>query len=160
MAALSADNRVKLEWSAVIAGDGELPKFRGHREQAGSMDKISLPGWLSQREAAEAYAAANIFVLPSHEEGLSIALLEAMAHGLAIVATPVGAHGEVIEDGKNGLLVRPGDPAALTAALRRVIDDADLRRRLGRAARARFEEKYQIARTAALFRATYQEAMA
>lgn len=158
--ALSSDDLANLAWTAVIAGDGEMPELRGYRENAPAMAKTSFPGWLSSSEAEHAYAAANVFVLPSHDEGLSIALLEAMAHGLAIVATPVGAHGEVIEDGENGLLVPPGDPMALAAALRRVIDDEALRQRLGQAARNRFLEKYHIDRTAERFRATYKEAMA
>ena len=158
--ALSGADLACLEWSAVIAGNGDLPEMDSHLENAALMSRTAFPGWLSSARAGQAYATANVFVLPSHDEGLSLALLEAMAHGLAIVATPVGAHAEVIDNGKNGLLVPPGDGAALAAALRQIITDKALRRRLGQAARDSFLAKYDIARTADLLRATYIEVMA
>jgi glycosyltransferase involved in cell wall biosynthesis len=156
--ALSGEALSHLQWSAVIAGDGNLPEIRRHQEDAALMSKTIFPGWLSSAQVNQAYSKANIFVLPSHIEGLSIALLEAMAHGLAIVATPVGAHAEVIENGKNGLLVPPGDSTALAAALHQVISDKALRRRLGKAARERFMQKYHICRTAEALRSIYIEA--
>ena len=66
----------------------------------------------------------------------STAMLEAMAWGLAPVVTPVGAIGEIVRDGANGLLVQPGDIAGLSAALNTILTDDDLRRRLGAQARA------------------------
>lgn len=83
------------------------------------------------------YAAADVFVLPSHWEGLSNALLEAMACGVAPVATAVGGNGDAILDGQTGLLVPPGDATAMAAALARCLADPGLRARLGRAARQR-----------------------
>ena len=160
LAALGSDDLAPLAWSAVIAGDGELPDMRRYRENAALMARVTFPGWLSSAQAGQAYAAANIFVLPSYLEGLSIALLEAMAQGLAVVATPVGAHSEVISDGENGLLVPPGDAAALIAALRRLITDEALRQRLGHAARERYKARYDIALTSERVRAIYFEAMA
>jgi glycosyltransferase involved in cell wall biosynthesis len=81
------------------------------------------------------YQAADIFCLPSHGEGMSNALLEALASGLPVVATPVGGHAEVVEPGVNGQLVQVGDVPALTAALRALLDDPVLRERMGHSAR-------------------------
>jgi len=67
-------------------------------------------------------------------------LLEAMAHGRAVVATPVGGIPSLVEDGATGLLVSPGDPEALREAIERLLAAPDLRRRLGEAARARVSE--------------------
>jgi glycosyltransferase involved in cell wall biosynthesis len=78
-----------------------------------------------------------VFVLPSRFEGLSIALLEAMALGRAVVATRVGGSPEVIEDGESGILVRAGDPRALAEAIRSLLDDPARRARMGQAARRR-----------------------
>jgi glycosyltransferase involved in cell wall biosynthesis len=71
-------------------------------------------------------------------------ILEAFAHGIAVVATPVGAVPEVIEDGRNGLLIPVGDVDALAHALRRLIEDPLMRARLGEAARRDHAERYEI----------------
>jgi glycosyltransferase involved in cell wall biosynthesis len=78
--------------------------------------------------------------MASRAEGLPNVLLEAMAHGKAVVTTPVGGIPTVVEDGKTGLLVPTDDPVALREALERLLADADLRRRLGEAARQRVIE--------------------
>jgi glycosyltransferase involved in cell wall biosynthesis len=84
--------------------------------------------------------AADVFVLPAISEGLPMALLEAMAYGLAIVATEVGGVPDVVSDDSQGLLVPPRDPVALAAALGRIGEDVAMRVRLGAAAKERSEE--------------------
>jgi glycosyltransferase involved in cell wall biosynthesis len=88
--------------------------------------------------------AADIFVLPSHSEGMSNALLEAMACGLPSIATRVGAAETMIEHGHNGVLVEPGDPDKLARALDRLIEDPDSRRRMGLAAAASVRSRFDI----------------
>jgi glycosyltransferase involved in cell wall biosynthesis len=94
-------------------------------------------------EKRAAFESADIFVLPSYTEGFSMAVLEAMSYGLPIVATRVGALQEILQDGEHGFLVPPRDPVALATALRRLIEDAGLRRRIGesnaRNARAQYD---------------------
>ena len=89
-----------------------------------------------------------------------MAVLEAMAAGLAVVTTPVGAIPDAIQDGQTGLLVPPGDAAALAEALARLIADPALRRRLGLQARARFAADFSIdayvLRLAAIYAAALQ----
>jgi glycosyltransferase involved in cell wall biosynthesis len=160
VAALSNDELADLDWTAMIAGGGDASLPGQDPLKAKLSARITYPGWLSPDEARQAYLDADIFVLPSHLEGLSIALLEAMAHGIAVVATPVGAHGDVIRDGENGLLVPPGDIPALRGALHRVISDQALRRNLGRAARDSFIAQYHIARTAEQLCAVYDDVLA
>lgn len=98
---------------------------------------VEWGGWLDADAKREAFRSASIFVLPSISEGLPMALLEAMAWGRAIVATSMGGVLDLIEDGVEGLLVRPGDPTELAAALRRLLGDPDLRRRLAESAERR-----------------------
>jgi glycosyltransferase involved in cell wall biosynthesis len=88
--------------------------------------------------------AADLFVLPSAAEGLSNALLEALATGLPAVATKVGGAGDLIAHGQNGWLIPPNAPAALGEALQRLLADAALRGRLGCAARQSVAEKYAL----------------
>ncbi len=91
--------------------------------------------------------AADVFLLPSRAEGLSNALLEAMACGLACVATPVSGSAALLEDGR-GILAPAGDPTAWASELRRLGGDADLRARLGNAARAYVSAQYSLEATA------------
>lgn len=114
-----------------LAGPGEAP--------AGLPDGVAWLGWLQAPERDALLAEGAAFVLPSLSEGMPIALLEAMANGLPIVATRVGAIPDLIEDGVDGVLVEPGDPAGLAAALAEVLADGERRVALGVAARERAE---------------------
>ena len=96
--------------------------------------------FLGQRDdIPDLLAALDIFVLPSHSEGVSLALLEAMAAGLPVIATAVGGLPEVVTDGVNGLLIPPQDPEALAQALARLLDDPALAKKLGENARQHVE---------------------
>ena len=89
-----------------------------------------------------------------------MSLLEAMAHGLAIVTTPVGAHLETVQDGVEALLVPPGDSEALGLALARLIDDGALRARLGKAVRARYRGSFTADHYARGLAAIHRRALA
>jgi glycosyltransferase involved in cell wall biosynthesis len=93
---------------------------------------------------AEFYQAADVFVLPSHVEGMSNSLLEAMACGLPVVATSVGAAPEMVRDGVDGLLVPPRDPDALARALSRLLADRATRDALGASARETVMARYSL----------------
>jgi glycosyltransferase involved in cell wall biosynthesis len=142
--ALASPSLGALSWRATLAGGGPVDEFRAHAAALGLADRVAFPGWIDQSAASALCAAADILVLPSHAEGLAMSVLEGLAHGLAVVTTPVGAHAEVIEPERSGLFVPPGDAAALGAALARVIGDPTLRERLGAAARQRFIDRFDI----------------
>jgi glycosyltransferase involved in cell wall biosynthesis len=92
---------------------------------------------------------ADVFVLPTyHAEGLPYALLESMAAGLAVIATPVGAIGDLIEDGSNGLLVEPRSAPAIAAAIHRLASDRAALAKMSAAARATIVARYSIGRLA------------
>lgn len=120
-----------------LAGPGELPP-QGEALLAAEPG-LEWAGWLGPEEKDALLREAEVLVMPSRSEGLPMALLEAMAYGMAAVATRVGGIPEVVDDGADGLLVPPEDPAALVAALGKLAADPELRRRLGTAARARAE---------------------
>jgi glycosyltransferase involved in cell wall biosynthesis len=105
---------------------------------------VHFPGWVDEAGVKALSAKADILVLPSHAEGLAMAVLEGLSYGLVVITTPVGAHTEVIEPGVSGILVPPGDVAALAEALAYVIDDEGLRERLGSGARQRFLDKFDV----------------
>ncbi len=99
----------------------------------------------------------DVFFQPSLWEAMSIAVLEAMAAGRAIVATRVGENRHVIEHGIDGLLAEPGDLDGMTKALARVVGDADLRRRLGDAAAKKASEQFTVDHMARAYERMYLE---
>ena len=122
-----------------IAGDGELASL-----VCDAGNNVRYVGYIAQPEAY--LAALDVYVQASHSEGLSLALLEAMRAGKAIVATDVGATRDAVTDGESALIVPAGRPAALRDALMRLRDDPVLRAKLGDAARAAFDREFRIER--------------
>jgi glycosyltransferase involved in cell wall biosynthesis len=114
----------------------------------------------AEERLALAYAAADVFALPTLAENLPNTALEALACGTPTVASDVGGIGDAIRDGETGLLVSPGDPAALASGLDRVLADAELAARLGATGRAVAEREYGAGREAADFAALYEELLA
>ena len=120
----------------VLVGHGPLEEdLRRRTDELGLGETVVFTGF--REDARRVMTAFDVFTLSSTFEGLPIALLEAMANGLPAVVTSVGGNPEVVEDGRDGMLVPPGDPAALAGALVRVLSDPEERRRLGEAARTR-----------------------
>jgi glycosyltransferase involved in cell wall biosynthesis len=118
-----------------IAGPGEPPA-----RLAAVNGRATWLGWLDADAKARALREADIFLMPSTSEGLPVALLEAMAYGKPIVATRVGGIPDVLADGTEGMLVPPGDVAALADAVATLVGDPDRAWRLGRAAKERVAE--------------------
>jgi glycosyltransferase involved in cell wall biosynthesis len=138
-----------------LAGDGPLrAELESEAARLRLADRVRFLG--VRRDRATLYAAMDVFVLPSRWEGLSLALVEAMGAGRAVVATDVGGNPEVVEDGRTGLLVPPVDAGALADALTRLSRDRLLRDSLGEAAatdaRSRFSIEQHVTRLAALYR--------
>ena len=94
----------------------------------------------------EILATFDVFVFPSLEEALGTAVLEAMAAGKAVVASRVGGIPEAVVDQETGLLVPPADSGALAEAVRKLLQDPDLRRQMGERGRLRIEEQFSINR--------------
>jgi glycosyltransferase involved in cell wall biosynthesis len=127
----------------VLAGDGEQrPSLERQASELGIAGRLRFLGALPRAEMAALYARADVFCLPSTYEGMPLAILEAMAHGLPVVATAVSGNPEAVEDGVSGLLVPPEDSERLAEALIRLLADADLRRELGEAGRARLAASF------------------
>lgn len=111
-----------------IAGKGHADKsVREFVIEKKIVDRVRFLGWIKGPELEEAYAQADIFVLPSWKEGMPNAMIEAMATRLAVVVTTVGNIPDFLTDEQQALLISPKDTDALTSALNRVINDRDLR---------------------------------
>lgn len=132
----------ELEGRAVlrVAGGGpELSRLRELVRRRGLGNRVELLGHVPLARLVAEYARADLFCLPSRQEGFGIVFLEAMAAGLPIVAARAAAAEELLGDGQCAVLVPPGDEAALAAALARLLGDAVERRRLGDMGRRRVE---------------------
>jgi len=121
----------------ILAGSGEVEQARKVAQTLDIEKQVEFPGWVNENLRNHLLARANIFVLPSYNEGLPMALLEAMSWELPVITTPVGGIPEVITHQENGLLVSPGDIEQLTEALQSLLTDASFRLALGIAARKR-----------------------
>jgi L-malate glycosyltransferase len=118
----------------LLAGEGpEKPNLRALARQLGLGDTVKFAGFVPDVESV--YAATDVFVFPSHQEPLAVAMLSAMAHGLPVVAFARGGNPEAIEDGRSGLLVNELNPTALAAAIARAISNPVEARCIGEAAR-------------------------
>ncbi len=140
--------------AVAIAGRGaEEDRLRALAAELGIADRVRLLGL--RDDVPRLLGAADVFVQPSRSEGLPLAVLEAMAAALPVVASRVGGIHEAVTEGETGLLVPPGEPAALAAALARVLGAADTGAAFGRAGRARAEQEFSVTRMAERYRALY-----
>jgi len=144
LAALSHPIMKALRWRAVLAGDGPVEDYRRQAAAMALSDRLEMPGWLDAGEAQALCARANILVLPSHAEGLAMAVIEGLAHGLAVVTTRVGAHEEVISDGETGVFVPVGDKDALAATLAKLVSDPEIRSHLSSKGRAHYLSHFSM----------------
>jgi glycosyltransferase involved in cell wall biosynthesis len=147
-------------WQATIAGDGNAAPYRAMLNWHCLQNRVTLPGWTGREETAALLAQADILVLPSYHEALPLAVVEALAAGVAVVTTPAGAIPEFLVDGVSALLVRPGDPAALAACILRLLDDAALRASIARAGQAVFRERLDITFIAGRLAGLYRDIVA
>ncbi len=123
-----------------LAGAGDLSPWRAELETLGNRVRM-FNRFLSEEETSLCFAETALVALPYRQASLSGVALLAAAHACAVVASRVGAIPETVEDGVTGLLVEPGDPAALAAAIVALLRDPERRRRMGRAALARARER-------------------
>jgi glycosyltransferase involved in cell wall biosynthesis len=132
-----------------VAGDGPL------------RDRVpGALGFVPHHALPPLYERAAVVAVPSHREGFGVACAEAMAFARPVVASAVGGLLDLVVDGETGLLVPPGDVPALREALERLLGDADLRRRLGEAGRARVQERFSWPAVTDATLAAYEDALA
>lgn len=139
----------------IAVGQGPLEdEIRQLHQELGLGDRFQLLGF--RRDIADLMAASDLFILGSAHEGLPVAIMEAFAAGLPVVATDVGGVPQQVRDGREGLLVAPKDPTALAGAVVRIAGDEDARARMARAAKLRSTD-YDIRRAVSEQERVYAE---
>jgi glycosyltransferase involved in cell wall biosynthesis len=145
LAALAELTRGGHTFRAVLAGSGPLLEdMRAVSSSLGLDGVVELPGTLDTAAVRCLLERAAVVCLVSSFEGMPGTLMEAMAMGVPVIGTDVGGTNELVVDGESGLLVPAYDPPALAAALARLLDDPDLRARLGVGGRQRMEERFSL----------------
>ncbi len=153
--ALPAVLRQAPDTELVLAGDGLRAALEELAQCLGVRHALRFPGWVDGEAKRKLLAAADVFVLPSYFEALPVGMLEAMAHGIAVVGTPVGGVPDLVEDGVHGLLVAPGQTEQLGAAILAALSDDGLRARLRAGAYARVAHGYAPAAVFGQLRSLY-----
>ncbi len=137
----------------VFAGDGETAALKAAARELG--DAVEVHSWVNAEQRNALLAQSDVFVLPSFQEGVPMAMLEAMACGLPVITTPVGGIPDVVTDGQEGLLIAPGDVEGLCRSMSVLVEDEAQRRQLGAQARQRaerFDVKLFAAELASMYR--------
>ncbi len=154
------DKHAGRELRFVFAGDGDdLTRLRRQVESLGIADRVALPGYVRGTSKLDLLRNASIFVLPSHDEGCPVAVLEAMAAGLPVVATRVGALGEILDPGVHGLLVDPHSSDQLRVAIEHLVSNAPIREAMGQANRDRAKEVFDVGHIFCKLESLYDEAL-
>jgi glycosyltransferase involved in cell wall biosynthesis len=137
--------------------DGEREEIAQARRTAEAVGGVHFPGIVTGQAKIDLFTRAGIFLLPSYNENLPIVVLEALAAGLPLVVTPVGALPEILTEGVNALFFEPGDVEGLAACVARLARDPALRARMGAANRDAFCRDYQPEAVLARIEALYNQ---
>jgi len=128
-----------------LVGDGpERDQLEEQARRLGIADKIVFAGWKTQEELRQLYQNSDICVLSSFAEGIPVVLMEAMASSVPCVAPRITGIPELIRDGIEGLLVTPSHTEELASAIRKMMDEPDLRRQMASLCRERIADKYEL----------------
>ena len=153
---LDVAQRLERPATFLMVGDGEMREALERAARArGLGDRVRFLGW--RRDLAAIYAATDVFAITSRNEGTPVALIEAMAAGVASVSTDVGGVRDVILDETMGIVVPSGDAAALAAAITELVDDPARRKRMGMEARRSVLARHTFARLTQQIAALYRE---
>jgi glycosyltransferase involved in cell wall biosynthesis len=149
-----------LDWEWHIAGDGpQLDVLKSRIQELGLADRVTFLGWQSREGLTGWYHRSNVFLFPSRHEGMPNAVLEAMSSGLPVVATRIAGSEELVLDGETGFLVPSENVDELREALRKILTDPELRKKMGSASRMRVEQNYTWKKVAEAYQTALEQAV-
>jgi phosphatidylinositol alpha-1,6-mannosyltransferase len=141
----------------LVGEGGERCRLESMASELGIRENVRFAGSVEHREIARYLQLSDVFVRPSRSEGLGSAFLEAMACGVPVVGTPVGGIVDFLRDGENGLFCEPNRPETIADTVLRLLNDADLAKRLSHTGRRLVERDYTWDRVAERIGGIYEE---
>lgn len=139
-----------------FAGTGEIDRAKRLANELGIATSVDFLGWIKKEDRSGVYGSADVFCLPSYNEGLPMVVLEAMAHALPVVCTPVGGLPDLIQSGTNGIFVQPGNTNEIAAALLSLLESRDRRLAIAEAGREAISNTYGLPAVAARLDGLYR----
>ena len=140
-----------------LYGDGDIESFKRLILKYNLENKVFLLGWASGKDKEQVFKCADIYILPSYNEGLPVSVLEAISYGLPVISTPVGGIPEIVQDKVNGFLIEPGDYYSLAEKIEILANDKELRYKMGRESFRIAKEKFDIAIISLQLKNLYKE---
>ncbi|MPM31344.1 Glycosyltransferase Gtf1 [bioreactor metagenome] len=137
---ISHDNNLNI----ILAGDGDLSKVREAISKKKYKDNIKLLGWIDKNKRGDVLKDTLIFTLPSYNEGMPMAILEAMSFGIPLVVTNVGGIPSLVEDEENGFLINPGDKKSLKECILKLSEDKDYRLKISNNNYMKINEEFNL----------------
>jgi glycosyltransferase involved in cell wall biosynthesis len=144
LSALARPEVAGLNWQLTVAGSDEARPFRERARELGIEARVAFTGWVDQQRSSELLARADALLLPSYDEGLPLVILEALAHGVPVVCTPVGEIPQFLKDRETALFVQPGRCDELARAIAELMGDSDLRTGLAAAGRSHYRAHFSL----------------
>ncbi len=158
---LSAFKQLRGRMPLIVIGDGPLRTALQARADSEGLSSLQFRGWLERQEATALLKGARFLVMPSEcYETFGIAVAEAYACGVPVIASALGSIGEIVDDGQTGLSFQPGDIAGLADKMAWAWDHPEMMAAMGQAARARYEAQYTATRNYAMLMDVYRAAIA
>jgi glycosyltransferase involved in cell wall biosynthesis len=158
-AVLARHPEARILLAGVAENAAQEPKLRADVARRGLAERVTFLGSLEGRDKARAWASASVFVAPSRTEAFPLVIPEAMAAGVPMVVSAVGAIPDFVRDGEDGFLVPPGDPAALADRVSRLLDDESQRQRIAARLRERATREFDVEVAADRVRAILREVL-
>ncbi len=142
--------------SFIMCGSGEEDRVKAEASALGVGDAFRFPGWVRGEDKDRYFRESAVFILPSHNEAMSVAIMEGMSYGLPVVATRVGGNPEIVEDGVNARLYPVGDVRGMAEGVIRYLKDPGLRERDGREGVRIVRERLSLEKHVALLEKVYE----
>ncbi len=143
--------------TVVLGGNGDTTPVSLKIEEFGLKSSFEFPGWVRGSDKEKLLRGSGIFLFPSYNEGMPMSVLEAMAYGLSVITTNVGGIPKLISHGETGFIFEPGDTKAMAECLSKLLNDEELRRRIGQQAREFVIKNYSFEKHLEKLKAVYSK---
>jgi len=130
----------------ILAGDGEVERAGEIVRDLGIEDYVEIPGWVKGKGKIAVFQDADVFILPSYNEGIPVSILEAMAAELPVISTTIGGIPDAVEDGITGFLIAPGDLTAMADKILNLLENQSLRMEMGARSLEKIRRTFSVER--------------